>query len=103
MTNSSPWDLPTKHKFTYDEIKHFVPLRSGVYFLCGPNELTYIGMSQTNIEFNLLRHFDGYEGPCTEDALEFSFEEHPNPAERETELLQLCMSKNQGKLPKCNG
>ena len=80
------------------------PEKPGVYALQDGAEVIYYGRAvgpSTTIRSRLQDHHAGREGPCTQGASHFRYEEIPEPERRELELLNEFEEKF-GRLPRCN-
>ena len=80
------------------------PEGPGVYALYNGASVIYYGRARgpsTTIRSRLQSHQAGREGPCTQGASHFRYEEIPEPADRELELLNEFESRF-GRLPRCN-
>ena len=77
------------------------PDSPGVYVLNDGFNITYYGSASDSIRARLMDHYNGNEGPCTQDAIWFHYESTRSPREKEAELLAEFLE-DFGKLPKCN-
>lgn len=77
------------------------PATPGVYALFQNGELIYYGSSETSILGRLQSHARGDDGPCTQAATHFAFEECGQPMLRKRGLLIVYQGAF-GRLPRCN-
>lgn len=90
------------HLFVNAMINKKAPDTKGVFALYGPDRgVIYFGRSFKSIREKLLRHCNGEEGSCTQQAWYFSFEITNAIKKREMELLEEYQKINAA-LPKCN-
>lgn len=94
-----------KFRFDLESVKHS-PDRAGVYALYDGDEIIYYGRAEgltVTIRSRLEAHKRGQEGPCTQNATQYSREVSARPAERERVLLEEYTELHDGQLPRCNG
>ncbi len=77
------------------------PDSPGVYALNDGFKTIYYGSTADSIKARLMDHFNGSEGPCTQDAIWFHYETTSSPRQREAVLLAEFLNEH-GKPPTCN-
>lgn len=78
------------------------PETPGVYQCVSGNMTTYIGAAgPEGIRRNLMEHYSGKRGTCTQISTSFICEEHDDPEARCKELLAEYVAQH-GSLPRCN-
>lgn len=79
-----------------------VPHKPGVYALYVGDTLIYYGSSITSVRARLESHKNGHDGPCTQRASDFAWEQPlVDPEQREADLLEEYRQVHGG-LPECN-
>ncbi len=81
------------------------PEVAALYELWVDDDLIYIGMSEggkdSNLHTRLYRHLMGLEGPCTQKATHFMYDQNNNARDVENIMIDLYEG-HFGKKPECN-